>query len=332
LRLAARLGAWLRNGRMDVLSSLDATFVQRSLRAVRARILHVHLGWLATTVLGARHDFGVPVVVSVYGSDVIRAATSRTRYLADLRSLLARGIPFVAESHFLKGILVDMGASPDRVFVVPVGIDLAEQPDVELTRQHRLSRRDARPIRILTIGRLVDYKAPQKLPAVAKILKDRGLNFEWSLVGEGPLLDEVRSGTQALGVADRFKLRGGIPFAELKDLLWSSDLMVHNAIVAPDGGRECLGVALIEAQAVGIPVVSCKVGGIPEAVADGQTGLLVEEGDQEAMADAIMRLAADPALRCDMALAGMRRARDRFDSAKLAAQLESVYDAICTPR
>lgn len=326
LRVIAKLTPLLRTGRLNVLNSLDAAFVRQTLREMQARILHVHFGWLATAILSSQFDFGAPAVVSVYGSDVIRATRKRSRYRGNLRSLLRRGIPFVVESHFLKEELVEMGASSDRVFVVPVGIDLAEQPDAELIREQRLRRQESRPVRIITIGRLVDYKAPQKLPIVAKMLKDRGIDFEWNLVGEGPLLKEILSSREASGISDRFHVRGSIPFEELKSLLWNSDIMVHNAVVAPDGGRECLGVALIEAQAVGIPVVSCKVGGIPEAVVDGSTALLVKEGDMEAIADRIVHLVTNVSLRHEMAMAGMLHVRSHFDSARLARLLEATYD------
>jgi glycosyltransferase involved in cell wall biosynthesis len=111
-------------------------------------------------------------------------------------------------------------------------------------------------------------------------------------------------------------------------LLWESDIMVHNAIVAPSGEREALGVVLIEAGAMGLPVVSCRVGGIPEAVADGDTGLLADEGDLAGLAERVAMLASDPGLRHKMGLAAMRRARREFDSAFLATKLETVYDRI----
>jgi len=129
-------------------------------------------------------------------------------------------------------------------------------------------------------------------------------------------------------VANCFAVRGNLPFDELDELRWNSDILVHHAVVAPDGGRECLGVALLEAQAVGIPVVSCRVGGIPEAVADGETAFLVEEGDLEGMAKRILLLCGNPAQRSAMGLAGMRRARSEFDSTRLARSLGDVYDRI----
>ena len=140
-------------------------------------------------------------------------------------------------------------------------------------------------------------------------------------------MKEVVRNARDLGVAERFVLRGSIPASELHDLQWDTDIMVHNAIVAPDGGRECLGVALIEAGALGIPVVSCKVGGIPEVIVDDVTGFLVESGDLPGMAEKVMRLCRDAELRLTIGLAALAHTRRAFDSKLLAQRLESVYDA-----
>ena len=322
-----RMGALLKTGRWDVLSQADARHIRELCRRIQANVIHVHMGWLACSVLGGSPGLGAKPFASLYGSDVFRT-TNGPRYFSRLSRLLRQDLPIHVTSQHLKDGVVALGGSPDHVHVVPVGIWLPDLPTEEKTVRHRESRQSVRRIRLITVGRLVEYKAPQRLPEVARILKDRGLDFEWNLVGEGPLMPEVGQNAQKLGVSDRFFVKGRLPFDTVADLRWNSDIMVHNAVIAPDGSRECLGVTLLEAQAVGIPVVSCKVGGIPEAVADGSTGLLVESGDLEGMADRIMRLSNDSELRHRMGQAAVRHARDNFDSRKLGERIESIYDSL----
>jgi len=131
-----------------------------------------------------------------------------------------------------------------------------------------------------------------------------------------------------MNLGDRFVVKGSLPFAAVSDLLWTSDIMVHNAMVNPGGGREALGVTLMEAGAVGLPVVSCRVGGIPEVVIDNETGFLVESGDLDAMADKVVLLVKKSDLRCQMGIAAMRHVRKSFDSNLLAAKLENLYDTV----
>ena len=102
--------------------------------------------------------------------------------------------------------------------------------------------------------------------------------------------------------------------------------MVHNARIDSQGDHESLGVSLMEGGAMGLPVVSCRIGGIPEVVKDGETGFLVDSGDTEAMAERITRLAGDVSLRRRMGEAAMTHVRTVFDSRRLASQMEALYD------
>lgn len=323
----AKIGPWLRSGSRHALNAPDTRFIRALAAKHDARIVHIHFGWLACSLLADNPDFGIPICVSFYGADVFTLA-GRERYARELRKFLPKGYPLLVTSQCLRQGLIGLGAAPDRVRVVPVGIDMNDMPDEGRVRERCSRRMNAKPIRIITVGRLIDFKAPQALPEIARLLTDRGLDFEWSLIGDGPLLAECMANCERLALGGRFKLMGSMPFAQVRDQLWQSDIMVHNAVIARNGGRETLGVTLLEAQALGIPVVSCKVGGIPEAVADGETGYLVEPGDPTALADKIMLLADDPPLRHKMSLAGMRRVREHFDSSKLAMTLEAVYDSL----
>ena len=267
----------------------------------------------------------LPKAISFYGSDIMQE--HGPGHQRRLRRLLQQETRFICTSEALRRQLQELGASLDRIHVVPVGIDSADfPPEEEILR--RRGRKPKGDLRIVTVGRLVAPKAPQRLPEVARLLADRGLQFRWTLVGDGELRAEVEEGIRRHGVRDRFEMTGRLPFSEVRSLLIDADLMVHNAVVTPRGGRESLGVVLMEAGAMALPVVSCKVGGIPEVVVNGETGILVDEGDLQGMADGIAELAGDDDLRDRLGRAAMKRTHTTFDSAALAARLETLYDEI----
>lgn len=297
--------------------------VNSLVEAHQFRVLHIHSG--PSLFWDSLQAVTVPKVVSFYGSDIFRR--HRKKYMRRLRRLVHQPYAFVVTSDALSEKLEGLGTPQNRIHVIPVGIDLRDFPDQGRTSELRRQRSN-RDMRILTVGRLTDFKAPHMLPQVARMLLDGGLDFKWTLVGEGTLEGLVSKNISAWGVRGCFELVGSLPFDEVCKLMGEADLMVHNAVVAPDGGREALGVVLVEAAAMGLPVVSCRVGGIPEVIVDGKTGFLVEPGDLEELATQAMALARNRELRIRMGMKAMERARTVFDSARLSSRMEELYDAV----
>ena len=325
-RLLSKLGPAVRSGWWHVLSSRDTGHIRELCRTLACRVLHVHFGWLGTAFMDSAHRMNVPVVVSFYGHDLFSASGGYRRRLGRLFAL--PNVYFHVTSEALRVSAVDMGADPARVFVVPVGLCVDDLPSVEDVRRRLEGRSEAGKTRILTISRLVDFKAPHQLPVVARILEDSGMDFEWVVIGDGPLRSELEANCRRYDVEKRFVLAGSRSFDEVKQRLGNSDVMVLNAVTDARQGRESLGVSLMEGGGFGLPVVSCKLGGIPEVIRDGETGYLVDPGDLASMAERIAALGRDATLRCRMGMAAVTRVRRVFDSRQLAAKLEDSYDRI----
>jgi glycosyltransferase involved in cell wall biosynthesis len=132
--------------------------------------------------------------------------------------------------------------------------------------------------------------------------------------------DELLREETPPAVAGSVKRTGDLPYGELVDRYRQSDIFVF-----PSVWHEPFGMPNVEAMACGLPVVATRGGGIPEIVADGETGFLVDRGDPDQLADALIRLLDDPPLRREMGEAGRRRARERFSWERIAADLLSVY-------
>lgn len=213
---------------------------------------------------------------------------------------------------WLRTHVCDAGANNLRV--VHCGVDLSQVP---WNADGRSSNR------ILAVGRLDPIKGFDTLVAALALLKQRGVDFSCRLVGSGPLDAALREQARRAGVEGRIEFAGAHPQDTVRAWMDEAALFVLPSQVAPDGNRDGIPVALMEAMASGSTVVSTRVSGIPELVESEACGLLVEPGDAVALADAMQRLLADPGLRRRLATAARERIEHEFDARIEAMRLRA---------
>ena len=143
------------------------------------------------------------------------------------------------------------------------------------------------------------------------------------MIGEGEQENVLLDRAKELEVSDNFKIIH--PRDSLIDFYSRADLFVLPSIVMPDGITEGLGVPLLEAEASGLPVIASNVGGIPEAVVDGQTGFLIKPKDPEILAEKILQLLHDEGLRQKMGNMGVLRTKREFELSNQARILSNIY-------
>src|SRR5215210_5051202 len=179
-----------------------------------------------------------------------------------------------------------------------------------------------RPLRVLTVGRLHWKKGHDYAIAATGELVRRGIEVEHRIVGEGEHLEPTRFAIEDLGLGRRVELLGALRAAEVRELLAWADVLVHPSLT------EAFGVAAIEAQAMGLPVVCSDAGGLPENVEDGVTGFVVPRRDASGIADRLQTLATDPALRRGMGRAARRRAESELSLQRQLDGFEAVYEQL----
>lgn len=247
----------------------------------------------------------------------------RTRSLASKlvdRFLKRADDMLIAESQATRGHLVGrMGYDPARVRVIYNGIDVAGWPASKLERrQKRLELRlGAEELLIGTAGRLDRQKGQGVLIAAMERL--RALPLRCAILGEGPRRPELESAIRRRNLEKSVWLLG-----ERQDMTaWLSTLDIFILPSLWEG----LPNALLEAMALGLPVIASSVDGVPEAVADGRNGLLVPPGNPQALAAALRRLVLDPDLRSRLGAAARQTVAERFGLIRMMADYESALGA-----
>lgn len=245
---------------------------------------------------------GLRVFVHGHGYDLSRRP-AQTQWARLYRRAYSNIDGIVVPSHHAANRLIEIGLPPDVLYVVPYGISIPEQlPDAD-----PLS--DGGVLRCLAVGRLVPKKAPIALLASIAQAAHNGANIRLDLVGDGPLRDDVAGYVKGEGLSEVVTLHGAVPNETVGSLLASAHVFVQHSVQAPDGDEEGLPVAILEAMAHGLPVVSTRHAGIPEAITHGHEGLLVTEHDVHGFAAHLVRLADDP----DLVRALGSAARDRAE-------------------
>lgn len=210
---------------------------------------------------------------------------------------------------YLKGL----ASNPDKVELLYHGLDL-NRFDSFVEKQHLLDGSDElNPVKIVSVGRAVKKKGyADLLQALQQLPAD--LNWHFTHIGGGPLLDKLKAKAQQLGLAANITWCGALPQKEVLAALQNSDIFVLASLIAEDGDRDGLPNVLMEAQSQRVAVVSTKVSAIPELITSGESGLLVPERDPAALAAALAELIRDPEKRKLFSEAGDVCLREKFDA------------------
>jgi phosphatidyl-myo-inositol dimannoside synthase len=262
--------------------------------------------------------FSVPYAVLVHGSDLLRPGTI---YQSAMRFLLRRADLICANSTRVKQILLNEGLGTGKIRVLHPGVrveDYACEP-VGAAQEILDAARGRRVI--LSVGRLIKRKGALELvtevmPQLAREMPDVlllivGDDATRSLVHAERMRDVIARRIAELGLSNHVRLLGTLPDDEVVRLMFRADVFVMPCLDLP-GDVEGFGIVLLEAALAGTPAVATRVGGIVEAVVDGETGLLVQAGDWTAVATAIRSILKDDALRQRLATRAAERARREF--------------------
>jgi D-inositol-3-phosphate glycosyltransferase len=282
-----------------------------ALRATPPDVVHAHCGSVWQASVAASRELGVPVLYSVHAIADSPAIVRHHDPAVDVTAAHAADRVIVGFSAQLRRLIGD-GVPREKIAVVPYGVDVDHFTPDGMPAERGL------PNRIVALGDLVPASGFGTPVAALRALPDT----ELVLVGgpqRGAHAREIRDYARSLGVADRVRLTGPLPRAELPGLLRSADLMVCSP-------RESMfGVPALEAMACGVPVVANRLGGLADTVVDDVTGKHVTPRKPRELAATLLRLLSHKALCEQQGAAGRDRAWARYSWARIAADTMHAY-------
>jgi glycosyltransferase involved in cell wall biosynthesis len=280
--------------------------------------LHIYFGHIAVHLLPLIGAWKHPSVVSFHGADVM-VDMNKLAYREATLQILDAVTMVLVRSESLRRALVDLGCSPEKIELQRTGIPVEEFPYRE-----RAVPEDGE-WRFVQAGRLIEKKGlPVTLRAFSTFLKQYP-KANLTIAGEGPLLPELQNIARELGVADRVSFTGFISQEQLREIYYRSHIFLHPSQIGRDGNQEGIPNSMLEAMATGLPVFATEHGGIPEAIENGISGVLVAEGDDEALARALFSAAKDPDSLSQIAKCGADGVRQNFDLSNQARRLDDIY-------
>jgi colanic acid/amylovoran biosynthesis glycosyltransferase len=262
--------------RPSVLTPRQRRFFERVLKDEGVGLIHAHFGNFALDLLPLAKSLGIPMVVTFHGADASNMLRNAT-YVRNLPELVDYA-DVITVSHEMAGRLAAIDVKPRRAHVHYIGVPLE---DFEFVARKPLAEKIAagEGVRFCQVAGFAEKKGHRyTLQAFARYAAAHP-NAELILGGDGPLLPDIRAHCAELGLNDRVRFPGQVDKAEVIRLMAQSDVFLQHSVTASDGNMEGLPTALMEAMATGLIVVSTRHSGIPELIADGDNGYLVEERD-----------------------------------------------------
>jgi glycosyltransferase involved in cell wall biosynthesis len=307
--------------RLIYLGSGFAPGFMRRITAANPDLVHAHFATDACAALPIQERLRVPMMVTLHGYDVTSTDTTLrgTRmgwvYLRRRRCLWERASVFVCVSEWIRQKALEGGFPEEKLWVHSIGIDVERfVPEASSAKE---------PL-VLFVGRLVEKKGCVHLLRAMRTVESQLPEPRLVVVGDGPLRGVLES--EARETLTRCEFAGAVSEDTVRQWMRRAALVAVPSVVAANGDSEGLCTVACEAQAMGVPVVGFRGPGI--AVVDCETGLLVPERDEGALAEAMLTLLRDEALAARMGAAGRRHVEQFFNLRTQTALLEKKYDEV----
>jgi len=283
-----------------------------------ARLLHIFFGHIAVHLLPLIRTWPKPRVVSFHGADVL-VDMEKPAYRRATEEMLGAVTRVFVRSSSLQRAVAELGCDETKIDVVRTGIPLHEFP----FRERRFPT-DGK-WRFLQASRLVQKKGIATALHAFTAFLSHYPEATLTIAGEGPMLDELKELTRKLKIADRVDLPGFVSQDKLHELYYASHIFLHPSETGSDGNQEGIPNSMLEAMATGLAVFATNHGGIPEAIQNGVSGILVPERDYNALSRALLDSVKDSSLLARLARAGAKVVGEKFDQQDQIRRLEEIY-------
>ena len=303
------------------ISGTELRALLRILAKTDARLLHIYFGHIAVHLLPLIRAWQKPSIVSFHGADVM-VDMDKAAYRSATREMLDAVKVVMVRSESLRRAVIDLGCDESKIEVQRTGIPLDEFP---FRGRSFPPRGRGGEWRFVQAGRLIEKKGlPVTLHAFARF-SGQFPNARLTIAGEGPLLGTLQELASELKIDDRVSFTGFISQEQLRDLFYASHIFMHPSETGSDGNQEGIPNSMLEAMASGLPVFATEHGGIPEAIENGVSGVLVPEHDHEELGRTLLSAVQDPDFLSRVGRAGADAVAQKFDQRIQVRRLEDIY-------
>ena len=279
-------------------------------------IIHAHFGQngkLIAELKGAGVING-KLVTQFHGLDFTSKKCSKKGYY---KTLIKKIDVILAVTQFSLDKLILLGFPKEDIITIPVGTDGSLFKRKQPIKENTI-------LKIVFIGRLIELKGPQLIPDIARKMLELGFsNFEFWIIGEGELRTEIIE--KSKGIEDKIKLLGYKSPMEVRNIVEDSHILIYPGIADKEGREENQGMITQEAMFMQLPVIVSKIGGVPEAVIDGETGFVCQPGDIMEFAKKTVLLCKNANLRKSMGDKGYLFAQMKYEITNSNDKIKKIY-------
>jgi len=296
--------------RTDFLRLYQAVYVGLRLQDLGIDQVHAHFaGMAARTAFWIAKFFPITFSFTAHANDIF----APRNFEIGLEKLIQTARLIITETDYSEKFLRErFPERADRVHRIYNGLNLAEFGHADFSSD---------PPLIVAIGRLIPKKGFANLIRACGLLVEHRISFRCEIFGEGPLENQLGAQIEDLGLQERVQLLGAKPQHDLREHLARANVFVMPSVAEAEGGMDNLPTVIMEAMAAGLPVVSTRIGGIPEMIVENETGFLVQPEDALALVGAIEKVTNDLSLGRRLGQAGYERAQKLFSIEKNARDL-----------
>jgi colanic acid/amylovoran biosynthesis glycosyltransferase len=300
------------------ISHREVLQIKRVLTENDAQLLHIYFGHIAVHLLPLILHWRQPTVVSFHGADVM-VELDKPHYRATTREMLAAARLVLVRSASLARALARLGCPNEKIRLQRTGIPLA---DIPFRARHWPNDGSWR---FLQAGRLIEKKGLRTSLRAFASFRAKNPQATFTIAGEGPMLETLRGLARELGIEDQVHFAGFLSQAQLREEFYHAHLFLHPSELGADGNQEGVPNSMLEAMASGLPVFATDHGGIPEAIENDVSGVLVAERDHPALAEALLSWTNLPENLNRLAEAGAQSVATKFEQRTQVRALEAIY-------
>jgi len=294
----------------------------RIVRENDVKLIHAHFGPGGLRMVHVKRRCGIPLIVNFHGYDAGQFPR-RLRNRLRVRWLFRAADHFLTPSQHMKRRLIELGCPGHKVTVHYIGV-----PVEAIRYADRRSPPRGTLVRLLQVSNLVEKKGTLYLLEAFSIVCRRHSDVQLRLVGDGPMRPLIEERIRRLGLSESVTLAGPRPHYDIPDELAAAHIFVHPSVTGSDGDMEATPIAIKEAMASGLPVVSTYHGGIPELVENGRSGFLAPERDAESLATHLEHLLQHPEVWAHLGRRGRSIVEKRHSLVKQVNELEVLYSQV----